>query len=47
VASACASVDRSSGRSSGGPLTGRRAHLLTGVASSLVIAALAVRTMLG
>ena len=35
------------GRTLGGSQPGHRAHVATGVASSLVIAALAVRTMLG
>jgi arginine exporter protein ArgO len=47
LAGSGAALGRSLGRSLGGPLSGRRAHVLTGVVSSLVIAALAVRTMLG
>jgi arginine exporter protein ArgO len=47
LAASGAALGRSLDRSSGGPLAGRRAHVLTGVVSSVVIAALAVRTMLG
>jgi arginine exporter protein ArgO len=51
LAASGAALGRSLGRSLGGspdnPLASRRAHLATGVVASVVIAALAIRTMLG